>query len=153
MRNAQIEDKDTSTRSKRRRSQTTQSFTIDAVRRGQSKRSRAFDSREASEQRLEISNPKRGSEQLERSISSNHEGTFATDIATLNQDIESIPQVVPEVVRKRTRPTSEEPPALASKVNRSESEKPPSRRNIQDQVRAMLTGDGNEGKVKVYHPE
>lgn len=151
MRNAQTEDKDTSTRSKRRRPQTTQSPTVDAVGRGQSKRSRAFDSREASEQRPETSNPKPGPKQLERSTSSNHEGTLVTDIATLNQDIKPIPQVVPEAVRKRTRPTSGGPPALASEVNRREIEKPPSRRNIQDQVRAILTGDENEGKAKVRH--
>ncbi len=148
MRNAQTEDKDTSTRSKRRRPQTTQSPTVDAVGRGQLKRSRGFDSREASKQGLETSNAKPGPEQLESSTSSNHEGTLATDIVTLNQDLEPIP----EVVRKRTRPTSGGPPALASEVNRRESEKPPSRRNIQDQVRAMLTGDRNEGKTKVHHP-
>lgn len=150
--NPQTEDAATLTRSKRRRPQTTLS---PAVERGQSKRSRAFDSREAGEQLRETAKPKPGPERLECSTSSNHEGTLATDIATLNGDIESIPHVVPEAVRRRTRPPWGRPPALASKVSPREIEKPPSRRTIQDQVRAMLTGDvngENESKAKVHHP-
>ena len=84
IRNAQTEDKGTSTRGKRRWPQTTQSPMVDTVGRGQTKRSRAFDSREASEQRPETSNRKPGPKQLERSTSSNHEETLAIDIATLN---------------------------------------------------------------------
>lgn len=152
IKNRHTGDAATLTRSKRRRPQTNQSPTVDTIGRGQSKMSRAFDSREAGEQRPKTSNPEPGPEQLERSISSNHEGTLATDIENLSQEIEPILQVVPEAVRKRKRPLSGRPPALASEASRRESEKPPSRRNTQDQVRAMLTGDENEGKAKVRHP-
>lgn len=128
IKNPQTEDAATLTRSKRRRPQITQS---PAVMRGQSKRSRAFDSRETDEQLPKTPNPKPGPEQLERIINSNHERTSATDNATFDQDIELIPQVMPEAVRRRTRPPPERRPALASEVSRREIEKPPSRRNIQ----------------------
>lgn len=148
----QTEDAATLTRSKRRRPQTIQSPMVDAVGRGQSKRSRAFDPREAGEQLPKTSNPKPGPEQLERSISSNHEGALATDIATLNQDIEPILQGTPEAMRKRTRPPSKGSPALASGISRREIEEPSSKRNIQDQGKAMLVGDENEAKAKVRYP-
>ena len=148
IKNHQTEIAATSAQSKRRRPQTTQS---PGVGRGQLKRSRAFDSRETGEQLPKTSNPKpEQPEQPERSSSSNHERT------NINQDIEPIPQLVPEAVRKRTRPLLGRPSALALKVNRRVIEKPPSRRNIQNQVGAMLTGDVNdesEGKDKVHHPE
>ncbi len=77
IRNPQPEGISKSTLSKRRRPQTTQSPTADAVGRGQAKRSRALVSCEAGAQLSKASNPRQGPEQLERSISSNHEGPLS----------------------------------------------------------------------------
>jgi serine/threonine protein kinase len=89
IRNAQTEDKITSTRSKRQWSQITQSFMINAFEREQSKRSRALISCEADEQFSKTSNPEQRPERperLERSISSNHDQSLTTDVASLIQD-------------------------------------------------------------------
>lgn len=156
IRNPETEDAAMSTQSKRRRPPTTQSHTVDVVGSGPLKRSRPFDSREDGEQLPETLNPKPGPEQLECSISSNYEGTLATDIAILNQDSEPIPQVTAEAMRKRMRPPSGGSPILASKGSRKEIKKPSSKPSIQDQVKAMLTGGvngENKGKSKVHHPE
>lgn len=117
--NPRTEDAATSTRNKRRRSQTSQSS---AVMREQSKRSRAFDSREVDEQLLKTLNSKSGLEQLERIISSNHEKTLTTDNAIVNQNMKLISQAVPEMMRRRTRSLSRRSPAFASKVSRRKIE-------------------------------
>ena len=155
IRNPQTEERATSTLSKRRRLQRTQSPTADAVGRRPSKRSRALVSCEAGEQLSKASNPEQRPEQLERSISSNHEGPLATDVASLTQDIEPIPQVAPNLLRKRTRPPLGRSSAIATEACLRETKKPPSKRKIQDHARAMLAGnpdDENEGKAKVHNP-
>ncbi|KAL9124034.1 MAG: hypothetical protein Q9217_006594 [Psora testacea] len=149
IKNYPTENAATLTRSKRRRPHMDLSPTVSAVGRGQSKRLRAFDLGETGEQRPRTSNPKPGPKQLESSINSNHEGTLVTDIVTLNQDIEPTLQAAPETIRKRTRPPSGGSPAKASEVSRREIKKPSTKRNIQDQVRATLTRDENEGKGQV----
>ena len=154
IKNHQTEDKDTSTRSKRRRPQTTQSPTTGGIGRGPSKRSRASVSCEADEQLWKASGPRQGPEQLERSVSSNHGGPLATEVASLTQDIESIPQVAPKPLRKPTRPLRSSSTQV-TEGSLEEIEKPSPKRNIQDHVRAMLTGnqdDKNKGQAKVHHP-
>lgn len=134
IKNRQSEDKVTSTLSKKRRPQAARSLAIDAVEREQLKRSRASISCEANEQPSKASNSRQGLEQLERSVVSNREKSLTIDIASLTQDIESIPQVAP-------------------KVSLKEIEKPSSTRNMQDYVKAILIenlDDEDEGKAKVH---
>lgn len=122
--NPQIEDNPTSTLSKRRRPQLTQSPTADALGRGRSKRSRASISCEAGERLPKTSNPRQRFEQLERSISLNHEGTLATDVASLIQDVEPIPEVAPNPIRKPTRRPLGRSSVPAKEVSLREIEKP-----------------------------
>lgn len=151
IKNPQTEDKIMSTLTKRRRPQTTQSPTTNAVGRGQTKRSRALVSCEAGEQ---LSKP-RQREQLERSLSSNHEEPLATDAASLTQNIEPTPQVVPKPIRQRTGPAFGKSSALVTEASLSEIENTSSIHSIQDHVKVVLTGNlgENEGKAKVYHPQ
>ncbi len=187
--NAQTEDSPTSTLSKRRRPQTTQSPTADTSRRGRSKRSRALVSCEAGEDPSKPSNPRNhgpGSEQNKRSISTNRKGhnpaaqprqipqldpskgPLATDVASLTQAVEPIPRVpriTRQVTRKSTQKRTRSPLgrafAPAAEVSPREVETPSSKRNVHDNVRAILAGnldggnlDGeNEGKAKVHHPQ
>ncbi len=173
-----------STLSKRRRQRTVQSASDDARGRGQSKRSRASASFEASEDPPKPSNPRnyeQGSEQNKRSISTNRKehnptaqprqipqldlskGPLATDVASLTQPVEPVPRV-PRITRQVTRKSTQKrtrsplgrtsPPA--AEVSPGEVETPSSKRNIHDNVRALLAGnlDGeNEGKTKVHHPQ
>ena len=187
--NPQSGDISKSTLSKRRRQQTVQSPSDDVRGRGQSKRSRASVSFEAGEDPSKPSNPRnneQGSEQNKRSISTNRKGhnpaaqprqipqldpskgPLATDVASLTQAVEPIPRV-PRITRqvtrkstqKRTRSPLGRASAPAAEVSPREVETPSSKRNIHDNVRAILAGnldegnmDGeNEGKAKVHHPQ
>ena len=160
-----------STLSKRRRQQTVQSASDDARRRGQSKRSRASVSFEAGEDPSKPSKRKghnpavqpRQIPQLDLS-----KGPLATDVASLTQAVEPIPRV-PRITRQVTRKSTQKRTrsllgrafAPAAEVSPREVETPSSKRNIHDNVRAMLAGnldggnlDGeNEGKAKVHHPQ
>lgn len=150
--NPQSGDKGTSALSKRRRPQATQSPTADAVGSGQSKRARAFVSCEAGERLSMASNRRQGPE---RSFNSDHGGPFTTDVASLVQEIEPIPQVAPESFRKYARPLLGRSSALAATRNLMETEQPSLNRNLHNNIKTMLTGnmDGqNEGETKVYHP-
>ena len=152
--NPQTEDSPTSTLSKRRWPQTTQSPTADASGRRRPKRSRTLISCEAGEQLSQASNPRQGPEQLERSISSNHEEPVATDVASLTQEIEPIPQLAPNPLRKRTRSPLGRSSAPTMEMNLWETERPSSKRNIQENVRAILTEDPdgqNHYQAKVHH--
>ena len=170
--------------SKRRRHQTVQSASDDARGRGQSKRSRASVSFEAGDDPSEPQNPRnneQGSEQNKRSISTTRKGhnpiaqprqipqldpskaPLATDVASLTQAVEYVPRV-PRITRQVTRKSTQNrtrfpsgrtsPPA--AEVSSGEVETPSSKRNIHDNVRALLAGnlDGeNEGKTKVHHSQ
>ena len=188
--NPQSGDIPKSTLSKRQRQQTVQSPSDDARGRGQSKRSRASVSFEAGDDPSEPSNPRnhgQGSEQIKRGISTKDEGyrpaarfprqilqldhskgPLATDVASLTQAVEPIPrvtritrQVTRKSTQKRTRSPLGRESAPAAEVSPREVETPSSKRNIHDNVRAMLAGkldggnlDGeNEGKAKVHHPQ
>ena len=181
--NPQSGDISKSTLSKRRRQQTVQSASDDARGRGQSKRSRASVSFEAGEDPSEPQNSRnneQGSEQNKRSVSTTRKGhnpvaqprqipqldpskaPLATDVASLTQAVEPVPRV-PRITRQVTRKSTQKrtrsplgrtsPPA--AEVSPGEVETPSSKRNIHDNVRALLAGnvDGeNEGKTKVHHP-
>ena len=182
--NPQSGDISKSTLSKRRRQQTVQSASDDARGRGQSKRSRASVSFEAGEDPSEPQNSRnneQGSEQNKRSVSTTRKGhnpvaqprqipqldpskaPLATDVASLTQAVEPVPRV-PRITRQVTRKSTQKrtrsplgrtsPPA--AEVSPGEVETPSSKRNIHDNVRALLAGnvDGeNEGKTKVHHPQ
>ena len=180
--NPQSGDTSKPTLSKRQRQQTVQSTSDDTRTRGQSKRSRASVSFEAGEDPSKPSNPRnseQGSEQNKRNISTNRKegnpaaqprqipqldlskGPLATDVASLTQAVEPIPRV-PRITRpvtrkstqKRTRSPLRRASAPAAEVSPREVETPSSKRNIHDNVRAMLAGnlDGeNESKAKVHH--
>ncbi len=122
--NPQIEDNPTSMLSKRRRPQLNQSPTADALGRGRSKRSRASISCEVGEQLSKTLDPRQGFEQLERSICLNHEGKLATDVASLIQDVEPIPEVTPKPTRKPTRRPLGRSSVPAKEVSLREIEKP-----------------------------
>ena len=181
--NPQSGDISKSTLSKRRRQQTVQSASDDARGRGQSKRSRASVSFKAGNDPSEPQNPRnneQGSEQNKRSISTTRKGhnpvaqprqipqldpskaPLATDVASLTQAVEYVPRV-PRITRQVTRKSTQNrtrfpsgrtsPPA--AEVSSGEVETYSSKRNIHDNVRALLAGnlDGkNEGKTKVHHP-
>jgi len=132
IRDPQTEDGPTSTLNKRRRLQTIQSRTPDALGRGHSKRARALVSYEAGEQLYKASNPRQGPGQLERRISSNHQGLLATDVASLNQNLKPFPQVVPEPTRRRTRSPLGKSSAPTAEVSLGEIKKPSSKHNNQD---------------------
>ena len=169
--NPQSGDISKSTLSKRRRQQTVQSASDDARRRGQSKRSRASVSFEAGEDPSKPSkrkghNPAAQPRQIPQLDLS--KGPLATDVASLTQAVEPIPRV-PRITRqvtrkstqKRTRSPLGRASAPAAEVSPREVETPSSKRNIHDNVRAILAGnldegnmDGeNEGKAKVHHPQ
>ena len=132
--NPRTEESLTSTLSKRRRPQITQSLTADTSGSGRSKRSRASVSLEASEDP-----PKQSS---------------------IPRVPRSMRQVVRTSTQKRTRSPLGKTSASAAEVSLREVEIPSSKRNIHDNVRAILVGnlnggnlDGeNEGKAKVHHP-
>ena len=181
--NPQSGDISKSTLSKRRRQQTVQSASDDARGRRQSKRSRASVSFEAGEDPSKPQNSRnieQGSEQNKCSISTTLKGhnpvaqprqipqldpskaPLATDVASLTQAVEYVPRV-PRITRQVTRKSTQNrtrfpsgrtsPPA--AEVSSGEVETPSSKRNIHDNVRALLAGnlDGeNEGKTRVHHP-
>ena len=169
--NPQTEDSLTSTLSKRRRPQMTQSPTADTSGRGRSKRSRALVSCEAGEDPSKPSkrkghNPAAQPRQIPQLDLS--KGPLATDVASLAQAVEPIPrvpcitrQVTRKSTQKRTRSPLGRASAPAAEVGPREIEMSSSKRNIHDNVREMLAGnldggslDGeNEGKAKVHHPQ
>ena len=169
--NPQTEDSLTSTLSKRRRPQMTQSPTADTSGRGRSKRSRALVSCEAGEDPSKPSkrkghNPAAQPRQIPQLDLS--KGSLATDVASLAQAVEPIPrvpcitrQVTRKSTQKRTRSPLGRASAPAAEVDPREIETSSSKRNIHDNVREMLAGnldggslDGeNEGKAKVHHPQ
>ena len=181
--NPQSGDTSKPTLSKRQRQQTVQSTSDDARGRGQSKRSRASVSFEAGQDPSKPSNPQineQGSEQNKRSTSTNRKGhnpaaqpcqipqldlskgPLATDVASLTQAVEPVPRVpriTRQVTQKSTQKRTRSPLRIstpAAEVSPREVETPSSKRNIHDNVRAMLAGnlDGkNEGKTKVHHPQ
>ena len=182
--NPQSGDISKSTLSKRRRQQTVQSSSDDAPGRGQEKRSRASVSFEAGEDSSQPPNPRnneQGSAQNKRSISTNYKGhnpaaqprqipqldpdkePLAEDVASFTQAEEPIlrvPHITRQVARKSTpkwtRSPLERASAPAAEASLGEIETPSSKRNIHDNVRAMLAGklDGeNEGKAKVHRPQ
>jgi len=185
IRNPQSEGISKSRLSKRQRQQTVQFPSDDARGRGQSKRSRASVSFEAGEDPSKPSNPRKsgqGSEQVKRSISTNRKGhdpaaqpprqipqldpgkeALAEVVASFTQAVEPIPrvpratrQVAQKSTEKRTRSSLKRASALAAEVGLREVETPLSKRNIHDNVRAILAGNldgGNEGKAKVHHPQ
>ena len=155
IRNPQSEEKATPTPNKRRRPQTTQPPTTDALGRERSKRSRALISCNASEQPSKASNPRQEPEQLESSISSNHERPLVTDVANLAQGVGRIPQVKPSPTQKRTRHPSKRLSVLATEANLRDIEKPSSKHNVHDHEIATLAGNldgGNEAEAKVHPP-
>ncbi|KAI4122902.1 MAG: hypothetical protein LQ341_007256 [Variospora aurantia] len=131
--NPRSEDK--GTLSKRRRPQTTQSPTADPVGEGQSKRARASVSCEASEQLSKASNPRPGPE---RSIDSDPGGPFTINVASFVQETASLPQIAPESARDRAISLLGRSSAQAATVNSIETEKPLLKRNVHNDVRAML---------------
>ena len=161
----------TSTLNKRQRPQMTQSSTADTSGRGRSKRLRALVSCEAVEDPSKRSkrkghNPAAQPRQIPQLDPS--KGPLATDVASLTQAVEPIPKV-PRITRQVTRKSIQKPTrsplrrafASAAEVSPREVETPSSKRNVHDNVRAMLAGnlDGgtldveNEGKTKVHHPQ
>ena len=169
--NPQTENSLTSTLSKRRRPQMTQSPTADTSGRGRSKRSRALISCEAGEDPSKPSKRKGHNPAAQpRQIPQLDPGKepLATDVASLAQAVEPVPrvpcitrQVTRKSTQKRTRSPLGRASAPAAEVSLREIETPSSKRNIHDNVRAMLAGnldggslDGeNEGKAKVHHPQ
>jgi len=174
--NPQPEDIPKSRLSKRQRQQTVQSPSDDARGRGQSKRSRASVSFEAGEDPSKPSSPRnsaQGPKQIERSLSTHRKGhdpaaqpprqipqldpgkePSAEDVASFTQAVEPIPRVsrtTRQVARKSTQNRTR-----SAEVSLGEVETLSSKRNIHDNVRAMLAGNldgGNEGKAKVHHPQ
>ena len=164
--NPQTEDSLTSTLSKQPRPQVTQSPTADTSGRGRSKRSRALISCEAGADSSKPSKRKghdpatqpRQVPQLNLS-----KGPLATDVASLTQAVEPIPrmphttkQVTRTSTQKRTRSPLKRASTPATEVSLREVETPSSKRNIHDNVRAMLAGNlggENESKAKVHHPQ
>ncbi|KAL8652821.1 MAG: hypothetical protein Q9210_002458 [Variospora velana] len=155
--NPPSENKDMSTLSKRRRPRTTQSPTADPVGKGQSKRARASVSCEAVEQLSKASNPRPGPE---RSIDPDPGGPFTIDVASFVQEIAPIRPAAPQSTRDRAISLLGRSSVQAAIVNSIEIEKPSSKRNIHNDVRAMLfenldgkdegTTDGKgEGTTKV----
>ncbi len=169
--NPRTEDSLTSTLSKRRRPQMTQSPTADTLGRGRSKRSRALVSCEAVEDPSKPSkrkghNPAAQPRQIPQLDPS--KGPLATDVASLTQAVKPIPRVpriTRQVTRKSTQKRTRSPLgrafASAAEVSPREVETPSSKRNVHDNARAMLAEnlDGgnldveNEGKTKVHHPQ
>ena len=161
----------TSTLNKRQRPQMTQSSTADTSGRGRSKRSRALVSCEAVEDPSKPSkrkghNPAAQPRQIPQLDPS--KGPLATDVASLTQAVEPIPKVS-RITRQVTRKSTQKPTrsplgrafASAAEVSPREVETPSPKRNVHDNVRAMLAEnlDGgnldveNEGKTKVHHPQ
>lgn len=149
--NPPSKDKGTSMLSKRRRLQKTQSPTADPVGKGQSKRARASVSCEASEQLSKASNPRPGPE---RSIDPDHR-PFMINVANFVQETATLPQFAPESARNRAISLLRRSSTQAVTVNSIETEKPSLKRNVDNDVRAMLDEnlDGkDEGTTKVDHP-
>ncbi|KAL9016774.1 MAG: hypothetical protein Q9185_005904 [Variospora sp. 1 TL-2023] len=149
IKNPPSEDKGTSTLSKRWRPQPTQSPTADPVGKGQSKRARASVSCEASKQLSKASNPRPGPE---RSIDPDPGGPFTIDAAGLVQETAPIPHVAPEFGRDRAISLLGRSSAQPATVNSIETEKPSLKRNVHNDVRAMLDEDldgEDEGTTRI----
>ena len=178
--NPQPEDKATATLDKRRRPQS-QSPTADALGRGQSKRSRAVVTFETCKDPSNSRNSGQGSEQITRKINITRKGSklaaqpprpkpqlnpskgpLATDVASLTHPVKPAPRMPrttgragQKSARNRTRSPWERSSSPAGEVSLREIGMPSSKRNIHDNVRAMLAGnlDGeNEDQAKVHHP-
>ena len=161
----------TSTLNKRQRSQMTQSFTIDTSRKGRSKRSRILISCET------IENPSKPSKRKEHNPATQprqipqldpNKKSLTTDVANLTQTVEPIPKM-PRITRQITRKSTQKPTksplrrafASAAEINPKKIETPSSKRNVHDNVRAILAKNldernldvENDDKTKIHHPQ